>query len=129
MRRLIFVLLFSTPVFAYEECGVQPAAPMGCFVGGCVDGKWKVLCPDAEDKKCANSPPPAVFQGCFIGKCEQGVWQVNCEKEGFEACQILQLTSLAAYGLVVTRGNGSSTAITCKAMNAEQSLILSLGVL
>ena len=124
MRRLIFVLLFSTPVLAYEECGFNQRRQWAVLLVdvSTASGRYYTLT-QAEDKKCANSPPPAVFQGCFIGKCEQGVWQVNCEKEGLKLVKILQLTSLAAYGLVVTRGNGSSTAITCKAMNAEQSLI------
>ena len=63
MRFFIFAIMFwlSSPVYPYEECGVQPAAPMGCFVGACVNGQWQVVCPDAKDKKCANSPPASCF--------------------------------------------------------------------
>ncbi|TNF00775.1 MAG: hypothetical protein EP326_05995 [Deltaproteobacteria bacterium] len=57
-------------------CGLKPLPSKGCKITECKDGKWEE---DCSNRKCP-SIKPMTSPGCKV-ECNEGVWQQNCSKK------------------------------------------------
>ena len=56
-----------------QACGPKPVPSLGCRVGECVEGSWKIEC------DCGLKPIPTM--GCTITECKDGAWQEDCSNK------------------------------------------------